>query len=85
MIIFLARAEMIESTSRTVEDGGRERLVCGQDVNQSLSQPTKYIPLAVHKAPELTKLQAASHVGVRQTWPLELAHETELRWKNRLF
>ena len=85
MIIFLARAEMIESTSRTVEDGGRERLVCGQDVNQSLSQPTKYIPLAVHKAPELTKLQAASYVGVRQTWPLELAHETELRWKNRLF
>ena len=59
--------------------------VCGLDVNQSLSQPTKYIPLTVHKAPELTKLQAASNVGVRYTWPLELARETELRWKNHLF
>ena len=48
--------------------------VCGLDVNQSLSQPTKYIPLTVHKAPELTKLQAVSCVGVRYTWPLELAH-----------
>ena len=59
--------------------------VCGLDVNQSLSQPTKYIPLTVHKAPELTKLQAASYVGVRYTWPLELARETELRWKNHFF
>ena len=59
--------------------------VCGLDVNQSPSQPTKYIPLTVQKAPELTKLQAASYVGVRYTWPPELARETELRWKNRLF
>ena len=59
--------------------------VCGLDVNQSLSQPTKYIPLMVHKAPELTKLQAASYVVVRDTWPLELASETDLRWKNHLF
>ena len=59
--------------------------VCGLDVNQSLSQPTKYIPLTVHKAPELTKLQAASYVGVSYTWSLELARETELRWKNHLF
>ena len=59
--------------------------VCGLDVSQSLSQPTKYIPLTVHKAPELTKLQAASYVGVRHTWPLELARETELRRKNHLF
>ena len=59
--------------------------VCGLDVNQSLSQPTKYIPLTVHKAPELTKLQAASYVGVRYSWPLESARETELRWKNHLF
>ena len=59
--------------------------VCGLDVNQSLSQPTKYIPLTVHKAPELTKLQKASYVGVRYTWSLELARETELRWKNHLF
>ena len=36
-------------------------------MNQSLSQSTKYIPLTVHKAPELTKLQAASYVGVRYT------------------
>ena len=54
---------------------------CGLDMNQSLSQPTKYIPLMVHNPPELTKLQAASYVGVRYTWPLELARETELRWK----
>ena len=67
MILFLACAEMIESTSRTVEDGGRERLICGRDVNQSLSLPTKYIPLTVYKAPELTKLQAVSYVGVGQT------------------
>ena len=38
--------------------------VCGLDVNQSLSQPTKCIPLTVHKVPELTKLQGAPYVGV---------------------
>ena len=59
--------------------------VSGLDVIQSLPQPTKYIPLKVHKAPELTKLQAASYVGVRYTWPLELARETELQRKNHLF
>ena len=59
--------------------------VCGLDVNQSLSQLTKYISLTVNKAPELTKLQAALYVGVRYTWALELARETELRWKNHLF
>ena len=59
--------------------------VCGLDVNQSLSQPTKYIPLTVHKAPEPTKLQAASYVGVRDTCPLEFARETDLRWKNNIF
>ena len=58
-----------------------ESVFCDLGVNQSLSQPTKYISLTVHKAPELTKLQAASYVGVRYTWPLELAHEAELRWK----
>ena len=39
--------------------------VCGLDMNQSLSQPTKCILLPTNKAPELTKLQAALHVGVR--------------------
>ena len=63
MIIFLARAETAENTSSTVEAATES--VCGQDVNQSLSKPTKYIPLTVHKAPELTKLQAAPYVGVR--------------------
>ena len=62
-----------------------ESVICGLDVNQSLSQPTKYIPLTVPKGPELTKLQAISHVGVRYTRPLELERETELRWKNHLF
>ena len=50
--------------------------VCGLDVNQSLSQPTKYIPLTVHKAPELTKLQAASYVGVRYTCPTRISTRT---------
>ena len=70
---------------RRVRSRSAAESVCGLDVNQSLSQPTKYIPLTVYKAPELTKLQAASYVGVRYTWPLELARETELRWKNHLF
>ena len=60
MIPLLAPAETVENASRTAAES-----VCGLNVNQSLSQPTKYIPVTVHKAPELTKLQAASHVGVR--------------------
>ena len=40
-------------------------IVSGLDVNQSLSQPPKYIQLMQHKTPELTKLQAALYVGVR--------------------
>ena len=68
---------------RRVRSRSAAESVCGLDVNQSLSQPTKYIPLTVHKAPELTKLQTASYVGVRCT--LELARETELRGKNHLF
>ena len=39
--------------------------VVGLDVNQSLSQPTKCIPLTAHKAPELTQLQGATYVGLR--------------------
>ena len=70
---------------RRVRSRSAAESVCGLDVNQSLSQPTKYISLTVHKAPEFTKLQASSYVGVRYTWPLELARETELRWKNHLF
>ena len=70
---------------RRVRSRSAAESVCGLDVNQSLSQPTEYIPLTVHKAPELTKLQEASYVGVRYTWPLELARETELRSKNYLF
>ena len=62
---------------RRVQSRTGAESVCGLDVNQSPSQPTKYIPLMVHKAPELTKLQAESYVGVRYTCPLELAHETE--------
>ena len=82
-LLFPARAETVESTSSTVEDAAES--VCGLDVNQRQSQPTKYIPLTVHKALEPTKLQAASYVGVRYTCPLELAHETELQWKNHIF
>ena len=56
-------AETIECVLRTVEDGDRRRF--GMDVNQSLSQSTKCIPLTAHKAPELKELQTASYVRVR--------------------
>ena len=52
-------------TVRRVRSRTAAESVCGQDVNQSLSQPTEYIPLTVHNAHELTKLQATSYVGVR--------------------
>ena len=83
VLLYPARAETVESTSSTVEDGDRERLwsVC----EPKPVSADKIIPLTVHKVPELTKLQAASYVGVRYIWPLELARETELRWKNHLF
>ena len=55
-----APAETVGCASRTTAES-----VCGLDVNQCLSQPTKCIPLTAHKAPKLTKLQAASYVGVR--------------------
>ena len=74
------RLRVRRARSRTAAES-----VCSLDVNQSLSQPTKYIPLTVYKAPELTKLQEVLHVGVRYTWSLELARKTELRWKNHLF
>ena len=82
-LLYPARAETVESTSSTVEVGGRERLWSG-------CEPKPFSADEIHpthgtQAPELTKLQAASYVGVRYTWPLELARETELRWKNRLF
>ena len=41
-LVFPARAETVESMSRTAAES-----VCGLDVNQSLSQPTKCIPLTV--------------------------------------
>ena len=55
-----APAETVECASRTAVE-----IVCGVDVNQSFSQPIKCIPFTLHKAPELTKLQAASYVGFR--------------------
>ena len=39
--------------------------LCGLDVNQSLPQRTKCIPLTAHKASELTELPAATYVGVK--------------------
>ena len=55
-----APAEKVECASRTAAEN-----VCGLDVNQSLSQPTKYSPPTPHKTPELMKLQAASYIAVR--------------------
>ena len=85
-----APTETVEYPSRTVEDGrGQSRTavesICGLDVNQNMFQPTKCIQLTPHKAPELTKLQAASYEGVWKTWSLELAHEITLRRENRSF
>ena len=56
----LAPVETVEYAPRTAAES-----VCGLDVNQILSQPTKCISLTTHKAPELTTLHAASYVGVR--------------------
>ena len=53
--------------------------------SKSLSQPPKRNSRTPHEASELTKLQAESYVGVRQTLPLELARGTALRWRNRFF
>ena len=79
-LLLRAPAETVECASRTVEDGGGEHLWSGCGAKHV--QSTKCIPLTTpHKALELTKLQAASYVRVRSTWPLELAQETELRRK----
>ena len=76
-LLFPARAETVESTSSTVEDGGRERLWSG-------CKPKPVSADQIHsthgtQSPGLTKL------GVKHTWPLEVARETELRWKNISF
>ena len=71
------------SRVRRVRSRTAAESVCGLDVNLSLPQPTKYSLLTVHKAPELTKLQAALMWELGRL--LALAHKTELRWKNRLF
>ena len=49
----------ITRTGRNYASRTAAERVCGLDVNQNLSQPTKCIPLTAHKAAELTKLQAA--------------------------
>ena len=46
--------------------------------DKSLSRLLQCNSLALHKAPELGRLQKESYVGVRHTLPLELAHETAL-------
>ena len=58
-----ASTETVEYASRTVEDGGRERLWSG-------CEPKTVSANQMHsthgaQSPELTKLQAASYVGVR--------------------
>ena len=82
-LLFPARAETVESASTTVEDGGRERLWSG-------CEPKPVSADQIHsthgtQSPRAPELQAASYVGVRYAWPLELVRETELRWKNHLF
>ena len=70
---------------RRVRSRSAAESVCGLDVNQNLSQPTKYIPLTVHQAPSSRNCQQHRMWELGYTWPLELARETELRWKNHLF
>ena len=60
-----ARLSSLSYYSQLLLFEGTAESVCGQDVNQSLSQPTKYILLKIRKAPELAKLEAASYVGDR--------------------
>ena len=62
-LLCLAWAETVESPSSTVEDGGRERLWSGCEPKAVSADQIH--PLKVHEASELTKLQAASYVGVR--------------------
>ena len=67
-------------------DGGRG--VCSSDVHRLVQKPVSAAEMQFptpHEAPELAKFQAESYVGVRQTLPLELAHGTVLRWRNRFF
>ena len=58
-----APAETVECASRTAEDGGRERLWSGCEPKPVSADQTYFTHGA--KAPELTKLQAASYVEVR--------------------
>ena len=51
---------MHRARSRTAAEG-----VCGLDVNESLSQPPKFIQLMPHEPLELAKLQKSLYVGVR--------------------
>ena len=51
----------------------------------SLSQLLKCNLLMLHEAPELARLQAESYVRVSYTLPLEIAHKTALRRRNRFF
>jgi hypothetical protein len=66
-LLFLTRAETVASTSRTVEDGGRERMGSGCESKPvSVDQiHSLHGTLTAHKASELPKLQSASYVRVR--------------------
>ena len=82
-LLYPARAETVESTSSTVEDGGRERLWSGcepKPVSADQIHPTHGT-----QSPRAHETASSIYVGVRYTWPLELAREPELRWKNHLF
>ena len=82
-LLYPARAEPVESTSSMVKVGGRERLWSG-------CEPKPVSADQMHsthgtQSPRAHETASRSYVGVRYTWPLELARETELRWKNHLF
>ena len=60
---YVQRPERVNA--RRVRSRTAAEVICGLDVNQSLSQPPKCIQLMLHEAPELAKLQATSYVEVR--------------------
>ena len=80
-LLFPARAETVESTTSTVEDGGRERLWSGCEPKPVSADQIH----STHGTQSPRAHETESSIVCGRTWPLELARETELRWKNHLF
>ena len=78
-----APAETVDCASRTVENGGRERLWSGCEPKSVLADQIHSTHGA--QSPRAHETEGSIACGSYVDMPLELAHETELRWNNRLF